>query len=82
MAVVQLELESELEIFSLAEAPLTIQSSKVLESNLTVSPHSGDDGIDFLALQSSVGDSQELALHNIGEGSLVHIDHNCKSFEE
>ena len=64
MAVVQLELESELEIFSLAKAPLTIQSSKVLESNLTVSPHSGDDGINFLPLQSSVGDSQELALNN------------------
>ena len=83
MAVAQLELERELEIFSpRCKAALTIQSSKVLESNLTVSPHSRDDGIDFLPLQSSVGNSQELALNNKGEGSLVHIDHNCKSSDE
>ena len=81
MAVVQLKLQ--LEIFSPCyNAPLTIQSSKVLESNLTVSPHSGDDRIDFLPLESSVGHSQELALHNKGEGSLVHIDHNCKCSDE
>ena len=80
MAVVQLELESELEIFSLAKAPLTIQSSKVLESNLTVSPHSRDDGIDFLPLQSSVSNPQELSLNNKRQSSFVHIDHNWKEF--
>ena len=45
-------------------ALLTVKSSKVFESDLTVTPDSGDDGIDLLPLQSSVGHSQELALHN------------------
>ena len=57
---------------------LTIQSSKILQGDLAVSPDRGDDGVHLLALEAAVGDAKELVLDNKGEGSLVHVDNNCK----
>lgn len=57
---------------------LTIQSSKILQGDLAVSPDRGDDGVHLLPLEAAVGDAKELVLDNKGEGSLVHVDNNCK----
>ena len=58
------------------EKELTIKPSDVLHGDFAVSPDGGDDEVKLVAPQPPVGHAEVLAVHNVAQGTLVHIQHN------
>ena len=58
------------------ETELTIKSPDVLHGDFAVSPDGGDDEMKLVAPQPPMGHAEVLAVHDVSQGTLVHIQHN------